>query len=214
MKPVGLVDPRTGRRPFAVVQLRKEDEAATAYNIVGFQTRMTWGEQARVFALHPRSREAEFLRFGAVHRNTFLNAPRAARPDVCAERRARACTSPGRSSASRATSRAAAGGWLVAHFIAERLSGREPLLPPPSTAHGGLIVHAQRNPDDYQPSNITFSHLPPWQGPRLKKRARYAAMAERALADLQTWLDGPPRQRWNPSIPSHCATEDGVSLRE
>ena len=80
MKPVGLTDPRTGRRPFAVVQLRKEDEAGSAYNIVGFQTRMTWGEQKRVLTMIPGLGEAEFFRFGAVHRNTFLCAPRVLGP--------------------------------------------------------------------------------------------------------------------------------------
>ena len=186
MKPVGLVDPRSGRRPFAVVQLRKEDEAATAYNMVGFQTRMAWGEQARVFRKIPGLESAEFSRFGAVHRNTFLNAPLLLDPTFSLK------SEPGLYFAGQIVGtegyvEAAAGGWLVAHFIAERLLGREPFLPPPTTAHGGLITHAQRNPDNYQPSNITFSHLQPWQGARLKKRAKYAAMAERALSDLARW---------------------------
>jgi methylenetetrahydrofolate--tRNA-(uracil-5-)-methyltransferase len=199
MKPVGLVDPRTGRRPFAVVQLRKEDEAATAYNIVGFQTRMAWGEQARVFKQIPGLESAEFLRFGAVHRNTFLNAPRLLTPTFSLKDDAELYFA-GQIVGSEGYVEAAAGGWLVAHFIADRLEGREPRLPPPTTAHGGLVTHAQRNPDDYQPSNITFSHLPPWQGPRLKKRAKYAAMAERALADLEGWVDR-SSQKHAPSTP-------------
>src|SRR5690606_23817580 len=83
---------------------------------------------------------------------------------------------------------AAAGGWLVAHFISERLAGREPCLPPEETAHFGLIRQTQRHADDYQPSNITFAHLPPWEGKRLKKRAKYEAMAERSLHALTRFL--------------------------
>jgi methylenetetrahydrofolate--tRNA-(uracil-5-)-methyltransferase len=82
----------------------------------------------------------------------------------------------------------AAGGLLVALFLLDRLAGREPQLPPSTTALGGLLTHTARNGDDYQPSNITFSHLPPWEGPRLKKRPKYEAMAARALADLDSWL--------------------------
>jgi methylenetetrahydrofolate--tRNA-(uracil-5-)-methyltransferase len=82
----------------------------------------------------------------------------------------------------------AASGLLVSRFIADRLAGREPLLPPPTTAHGGLVAQLSRNPTDYQPSNITFSHLEPYSGTRLKKRAKYEAMAERALQDLAGWL--------------------------
>jgi len=82
----------------------------------------------------------------------------------------------------------AAGGLLCALFIAERLAGREPVLPPKTTAHGGLITHLSRDANGYQPSNITFSHLPPWDGKRLQKRAKYAAIAERALADLESWI--------------------------
>jgi len=187
MKPVGLVDPRTGHRPWAVVQLRKEDEAGTAYNIVGFQTRMAWGEQARVFRTIPGLENAEFSRYGAVHRNTFLAAPTLL--DTTLGLRGE----PGLYFAGQITGtegyvESAAGGWLAAWFIAERRAGREPALPPPTTAHGGLLTQVSRNAEHYQPSNITFSHLPPWEGQRLKKRARYRAMAERALADLDAWI--------------------------
>jgi methylenetetrahydrofolate--tRNA-(uracil-5-)-methyltransferase len=187
MKPVGLTDPKTGRWPFAVVQLRKEDEAGSAYNLVGFQTRMTWGEQARIFRTLPGLAEAEFQRFGAVHRNTFLCAPRLLDPTL------RLRGEPGLYFAGQITGtegyvESAAGGWLAAWFVAERLSGREPRRPPETTAHGGLLTQLARNPDDYQPSNITFSHLPPLVGTRLKKRARYEKIAERALADLAAWI--------------------------
>jgi methylenetetrahydrofolate--tRNA-(uracil-5-)-methyltransferase len=184
MKSVGLDDPRTGRWPFAVVQLRKEDDAGSAYNMVGFQTRMAWPEQARVFRTLPGLREAEFFRFGSVHRNTFLNAPRVLSPTL------ELLVEPGLYFAGQITGtegyvESAAGGWLAAHFVAERLAGREPALPPPTTAHGALLTHLARNADDYQPSNITFSHFPPLEGGRLKKRERYEALAARALADLE-----------------------------
>jgi methylenetetrahydrofolate--tRNA-(uracil-5-)-methyltransferase len=187
MKPVGLTDPRTGRWPFAVVQLRKEDEAGTAYNLVGFQTRMAWGEQARILKTIPGLEDAEFYRFGAVHRNTFLNAP------LLLDEAFQLKADPGLYFAGQIAGtegyvEAAAGGWLVAYVIAERLAGREPVLPPATTAHGGLVAHTRRNAQDYQPSNITFAHLAPWDGKRLKKRDKYQALAERALADLDVWI--------------------------
>lgn len=186
MKSVGLDDPRTGRWPFAVVQLRKEDEAGTAYNIVGFQTRMTWPEQQRVLRTIPGLEQAEFLRMGSVHRNTFIHAPRCLGPTL------ELTGEPGLYFAGQITGtegyvESAAGGWLVAHCVAERLAGRTPQAPPATTAHGGLLTHLSRPTADYQPSNITFAHLPPLEGTRLKKRARYEALAARALADLETW---------------------------
>jgi methylenetetrahydrofolate--tRNA-(uracil-5-)-methyltransferase len=187
MKPVGLTDPRTGRWPHAVVQLRSEDAAQTAYNMVGFQTRLTWGEQQRIFRSLPGLEQAEFARFGAIHRNTFLNAPRLL--DASMQLR----NQPGVYFAGQITGsegyvEGAASGWLAAWFIATALAGKQPNPPPTSTAHGGLMTQMARNADDYQPSNITFSHLPPWQGPRLQKRAKYEAMAQRALRDLGDWM--------------------------
>jgi methylenetetrahydrofolate--tRNA-(uracil-5-)-methyltransferase len=187
MKPVGLVDPKTGKRPFAVVQLRAEDTARTAFNIVGFQTRMTWPEQARVFRSIPGLREAEFFRYGAVHRNTFIDSPRvldgalglAGDPGVYFA---------GQIAGTEGYVESAAMGYLVAHVVAARLEGREFELPPATTAHGGLLAHVSRPADPFQPSNITFSHLVPLVGTKLKKRARYEAMAERALSDLDVWM--------------------------
>lgn len=187
MKPVGLTDPRTGRWPHAVVQLRKEDEAGTAYNMVGFQTKMAWGEQDRIFRTIPGLAQAEFYRYGAVHRNTFLNAPK------LLDRTMQLQSEPGLYFAGQIAGtegyvEGAAGGLLCALFLADRLSGREPVPPPQTTALGGLLTHLQRNPNDYQPSNITFSHITPWEGARLKKREKYEAMAQRALVDLAGWL--------------------------
>jgi len=188
MKPVGLTDPRTGRWPFAVVQLRPEDEGATAYNLVGFQTRMTWGEQQRVFRTLPGLEQAEFRRYGAVHRNTFLDAP-ALLDSTFQLKNDPGIYFAGQVSGVEGYVESAASGLLVARFVAERLSGREPTLPPPTTALGGLVAQLSRHPGDYQPSNITFSHIAPYEGQRLKKRAKYEVMAERALKDLADWLD-------------------------
>jgi methylenetetrahydrofolate--tRNA-(uracil-5-)-methyltransferase len=187
MKPVGLRDPRTGRMPAAVVQLRKEDEAGTAYNLVGFQTRMTWPEQARVLRTIPGLENAEFVRYGAVHRNTFLNAPTLL-DDTFQLIKSPGLYFAGQISGTEGYVESAAGGMLVAHFVAARLRGREATLPPLTTALRGLIVHTRRDNGDYQPSNITFSHIAPWSGARLHKRAKYAAMSERALTDLDLWL--------------------------
>ena len=188
LKPVGLTDPRTGRWPHAVVQLRKEDKSGQAYNLVGFQTRMARGEQDRVFRMIPGLENAEFMRYGAIHRNTFVNAPK------CLDETFRLRTQPDLYFAGQVTGtegyvESAAGGLLVSHFLAERLSGREPELPPESSAHRGLIQHSRNNPEDYQPSNITFAHLAPWEGPRLKKRAKYEAMAHRSLRELKAWAE-------------------------
>ncbi|HVU03433.1 MAG TPA: methylenetetrahydrofolate--tRNA-(uracil(54)-C(5))-methyltransferase (FADH(2)-oxidizing) TrmFO [Polyangiaceae bacterium] len=187
MKPVGLVDPRTGKRPHAVVQLRAEDEAATAFNIVGFQTRMTWPEQARVFRTLPGLENAEFFRYGAVHRNTFIHAPRVL-DGLLGLRNDPGVYFAGQIAGTEGYVESAAVGFLSALVVSARVQGKEPRLPPKTTAHGGLLTHLSRDVPDYQPSNITFSHLPPLEGTRLKKRARYEAIAERALVDLDAWL--------------------------
>jgi len=216
MKPVGLTDPRTGRWPFAVVQLRPEDSAETAYNLVGFQTRLIRGEQERLFRSIPGLEQCEILRYGAVHRNTFLRAP------LLLDATFQLKTDPGLYFAGQVSGvegyvESAASGLLVARFIRERLEGREPVLPPATTAHGGLVTHLSRHPEDYQPSNITFSHLapyPPMLGPngkllRLAKRAKYEAMAERALADLSAWAGLGAAPNANVSIEGESA--EGVA---
>ncbi|MDC0747368.1 methylenetetrahydrofolate--tRNA-(uracil(54)-C(5))-methyltransferase (FADH(2)-oxidizing) TrmFO [Polyangium mundeleinium] len=188
MKPVGLVDPRTGRRPHAVIQLRAEDVAATAYNMVGFQTRMKYPEQLRVFRMVPGLEEAEFLRFGSVHRNTFVDAPRVLGPGMEMQRMPGVFLA-GQVAGVEGYVESAAAGFVCAVLLAQRLAGK-PLAPPPkTTALGGILTHLGREQPSYQPSNITWAHLPPLEGTksRLTKRARYEAMAERALADLDPW---------------------------
>lgn len=191
MKPAGLTDPKTGRWPFAVVQLRAEDAAATAYNLVGFQTRMTYGEQARVFRMIPGLEECEILRYGTVHRNTFVDAP--AHLDERMQLRA----SPHVYLAGQITGvegyvESAAGGFLCAVMLAQSLLGHEVVGPPPTTALGGIRTHLMRKQPKYQPSNITWACLPPHENRRLKKKDRYAALAERALLDLGRWLSAAP----------------------
>jgi methylenetetrahydrofolate--tRNA-(uracil-5-)-methyltransferase len=194
MKPVGLTDPKTGRRPFAVVQLRQEDASATAYNLVGFQTRMTYGEQSRVFRMIPGLEEAEILRFGSVHRNTFVDAPRMldermqlrARPNVFLA---------GQITGVEGYVESCAGGLVCAIQLAQTLTGA-PLTPPPeTTALGGIRTHLMRPQERFQPSNITWACVPPPGDRRLKKRDRYQVMADRALADLDAWLASAPQAR-------------------
>ncbi|MDX2055337.1 MAG: methylenetetrahydrofolate--tRNA-(uracil(54)-C(5))-methyltransferase (FADH(2)-oxidizing) TrmFO [Polyangiaceae bacterium] len=211
MKPVGLTDPKTGRWPYAVIQLRKEDEAGTAFNLVGFQTKMAFGEQARVFRTVPGLENAEFYRFGAIHRNTFINAPNVLDGTL------QLASEPGLYFAGQITGtegyvESAAGGWLAAFSLSERWYGREPLLPPNTTAHGGLLTHLRRKTPDFQPSNITFAHIAPWTDSRLKKKPRYEAIAERALGDLESWRNGSYKS--SEIIPSANNHADGGILSQ
>lgn len=187
MKPVGLTDPRTGRWPHAVVQLRPEDAARTAYNMVGFQTRMTYGEQQRIFRMIPGMENAEFLRMGSVHRNTFVNAPELL--DESLQLRARPHVYlAGQITGVEGYVESAACGLLVGRMLAERLAGKTPSRPPEVTALGGLLGHLAKPTKDFQPSNITWACVPPPDNPRLKKEARYQFLSERALTALDTWL--------------------------
>jgi methylenetetrahydrofolate--tRNA-(uracil-5-)-methyltransferase len=186
MKPVGLTDPRTGKRPYAVVQLRQEDAAATAYNLVGFQSRMPHGEQARIFKMIPGLEEAEFMRFGTIHRNTFVHAPTVL--DSWMELRGL----PNVYLAGQVTGvegyvESAAGGFGCGVFLAQKLLGLPRTMPPETTALGGLLRHLQRETQDYQPSNVTWAMMPPHPNRKLKKRDRYAALSEIALADAARW---------------------------
>jgi methylenetetrahydrofolate--tRNA-(uracil-5-)-methyltransferase len=187
MKPVGLTDPRTGRWPHAVVQLRAEDEERTAYNMVGFQTRMTQAEQRRVFALIPGLAQVRFERFGSVHRNTFVNSP--AVLDETLALRAR----PGVHLAGQITGvegyvESAACGLCVGVMLGERLLGREPSLPPAETALGSLLGHLRKPSADFQPSNVVFSMFPPLATERrIGRKDRREALVARALDRLEAW---------------------------
>lgn len=187
MKPVGLTDPRTGRWPKAVVQLRQEDEAGTAFNMVGFQTRMTWPEQKRVFRMIPGLENAEFERLGSVHRNTFVNSPVVLDDDLALRSRPGVYLA-GQISGVEGYVESAACGMLLGMKLADESRGRVFSFPPPTTMLGGMIGHLRQPNDDFQPSNVMFSMVPPVENPRLGKRARRDAQAERALQDLGVWL--------------------------
>lgn len=191
MKPVGLTDPRTGRWPFAVVQLRQEDLGATAYNLVGFQTRMTFGEQKRVLSMIPGLEEAVFERFGSVHRNTFVNAPRVL--DDAMQLRARPHVYlAGQLTGVEGYVESAAGGWLTALLLAQRLRGDAPSPPTIDTTLGGLYRHLRRERDEFQPSNINWACVAPLDERRRGKRDRYEALGKRALLAIDRWLAETP----------------------
>jgi methylenetetrahydrofolate--tRNA-(uracil-5-)-methyltransferase len=186
MKPVGLPDPRSGREPYAVVQLRQDNRHATLYNMVGFQTRLTWPEQRRIFRTIPGLENARFARLGSMHRNTFINAP------ACLDRHLALKAAPhllfaGQLSGVEGYVESAASGFLAGLIAAARLQDGLPPLPPPTTALGALLTHlADADPAAFQPMNINYGLFPTL--PERKKRAdRRLAMAERALADLDAW---------------------------
>ncbi|MEK6580578.1 MAG: methylenetetrahydrofolate--tRNA-(uracil(54)-C(5))-methyltransferase (FADH(2)-oxidizing) TrmFO [Bdellovibrionota bacterium] len=156
MKPVGLDNPKTGKRAYAVVQLRPENLARTAYNMVGFQTKLKYGEQARVFKLIPALRNAEFLRMGSIHRNTYVCGPKVLRPDLSLKGHPRVYLA-GQVSGVEGYLESAACGLLAASFIDQRLNGQPHHAPGANTGMGALLRHITGgNPDSYQPSNIHF----------------------------------------------------------
>ncbi len=188
MKPVGLTDPRTGRRSHAVVQLRQEDEGGTAFNMVGFQTRMTWPEQKRVFRMIPGLEQAEFERLGSVHRNTFVESPKVLDDDLSLKSRPGVYLA-GQISGVEGYVESAACGLLVGLELAHQANGQPFSFPPPTTMLGGMLTHLREPNDDFQPSNVMWSMVPPIEGRRLKKRARRDAQSARALQDLGAWLE-------------------------
>ena len=184
LKPVGLTDPRTGRRPHAVVQLRQDDQAATLYNLVGFQTNLTWGEQERVFRLIPGLEQAEFVRFGQMHRNTFINSPTLLRPTLQSVGRDDLLFA-GQITGTEGYIGSVASG-LVAGLNAARLvQGAEPVQFPPTTMIGALCDYiSSAGAKGFQPMKANFGLLPPLVPPVRNKRERYSAYSQRALADL------------------------------
>jgi methylenetetrahydrofolate--tRNA-(uracil-5-)-methyltransferase len=184
MKPVGLTDPRTGRRPFAVVQLRQDNLAASHYSIVGFQTQLKWGEQKRVFQLIPALARAEFVRFGMIHRNTFVNSPSTLEPTFEARVRP-GLFFAGQMSGVEGYVESAASGMLAGLGAARRAVGAAPVAFPEDTALGALGRYiARSDPEHYQPTNIAFGLLPELAAKVRDKRKRRMALAERALASL------------------------------
>jgi methylenetetrahydrofolate--tRNA-(uracil-5-)-methyltransferase len=192
MKPVGLVDPRTGREPYAVVQLRQDNLAGDHFSLVGFQTQMKWGEQARVLRLIPGLEQAEFVRFGMIHRNTYINAPTVLR-DTWQSRRRNGLFFAGQISGVEGYVESAASGLMAGRNAAALALDRPIRVPPRTTAMGALAYYVSHaDPRHYQPTNITFGILPPLAvepGARKRKKAdRKLAYSERALQDLDAWL--------------------------
>ena len=195
MKPVGLVDPRTGREPYAAVQLRQDNLAGDHFSLVGFQTQMKWGEQTRVLRLIPGLEAAEFARLGMIHRNTYINGPTVlqatwqtrTRPDLLFA---------GQISGVEGYVESAASGLMAGRNAAALARGQAPVIMPRETAIGALAFYvANANPRHYQPTNITFGIMPPLSpaaGTRIprKKDERKLAYANRALDALEVWIRG------------------------
>ena len=188
LKPVGLVDPRTGRRPYAVVQLRQDNLAATLYNLVGFQTNLKWGEQERVFRMIPGLERAEFVRLGQMHRNTFLNAPRLLQPTM--QSRAREdLFFGGQITGTEGYIGSTASGLVAGQNAARLLHGQPLLVFPPTTMLGALCHYVTHtDPDSFQPMKANLGLLPPLRQRIKRKRDRHAALSRRALADLEAFL--------------------------
>ena len=187
MKPVGLADPRTGRRPFAVVQLRQDTLAGDHFSLVGFQTQLKWGEQKRIFRMIPGLEQAEFVRFGMIHRNTYINGPAALLPTWQSRHRP-SLFFAGQISGVEGYVESAASGLIAGLNAAALAQGRPPDAPPRTTAIGALgyyVSHAAAA--DYQPSNIAFGLIPVTGDVPRRRRDRRRAVANLALAQIAQW---------------------------
>jgi methylenetetrahydrofolate--tRNA-(uracil-5-)-methyltransferase len=187
LKPVGLIDPRTGKQPFAVAQLRAENREGTLFNLVGFQTKLTYPEQKRVFRLIPGLAGAGFARLGSIHRNTFIRAPGLLSPYLNFMQHPNIFVA-GQLSGVEGYVESSAMGLLAGLNAARRARGLPLLTPPRATAHGALIAHLTNTATkDFQPMNVNFGLFPPLPG-RVPKKLRGAAYAERALQELEDWM--------------------------
>ena len=187
MKPVGLVDPRTGSQPWAVVQLRSENRQETMFNMVGFQTKLKWNEQKRIFRMIPGLESAEFVRLGSIHRNTFVCAPRVLNRDLSLKV-LDTCYLAGQISGVEGYVESTAMGFLAGLNAANRILSKRPLELPNTTAVGALLAHlVEANPETFQPMNVNFG-LFPRLDKRLPKRKRGMAYAERALKDWEAFV--------------------------
>ncbi|TXG85534.1 MAG: methylenetetrahydrofolate--tRNA-(uracil(54)-C(5))-methyltransferase (FADH(2)-oxidizing) TrmFO [Sphingomonadales bacterium] len=193
MKPVGLTDPRTGRRAFAVVQLRQDNALGTLYNMVGFQTKLRHAEQVRIFRTIPGLENAQFARLGGLHRNTFINSPRLLDPQLRLKAAPR-LRFAGQITGVEGYVESAAVGLLAGRFAAAELQGRTLAPPAPTTAFGALLAHITggANAQTFQPMNVNFGLFPPLPQ-EVRRDARKPALAARAHADLDVWLTPLPR---------------------
>jgi methylenetetrahydrofolate--tRNA-(uracil-5-)-methyltransferase len=189
MKPVGLTDPRTGRQPYAAVQLRQDNLAGDHYSLVGFQTQLKWGEQARVLRMVPGLEQAEFVRFGMVHRNTYINGPTVLH-ETWQTRGNPSLFFAGQISGVEGYVESAASGLIAGRNAAALVRSDVLRVPPRTTAIGALAFYVSHaNPHDYQPTNITFGIMEPPPGHIRDKQKRKLAISERALADLARWTE-------------------------
>ncbi len=192
MKPVGLVDPRTGRTPYAVVQLRQDNLAGDHFSLVGFQTQLKWGEQARVLALIPGLEHAEFVRFGMVHRNTYINGPTVLRETWQTKTRDDLFFA-GQISGVEGYVESAASGLIAGRNAALLALGDAPRVPPRTTAIGALAYYVSHaDPRHYQPTNVTFGIMPPLPPGVKRRQERRQALSERALRALDEWITASP----------------------
>lgn len=188
LKPVGLRDPRTGHRPWAVLQLRKENAGGTMYNLVGFQTNLKFGEQKRVFSMIPALKNAEFVRYGVMHRNTFLDSPRLLNADYSMRKRPDLFFA-GQITGVEGYMESAGSGVLAGLNAARRLRGQDPLVLPRETMLGALAGYiSDPSVKNFQPMGANFGVLPPLERPVREKRERYESLSTRALAALSAWL--------------------------
>jgi methylenetetrahydrofolate--tRNA-(uracil-5-)-methyltransferase len=188
LKPVGLIDPKTGQQPFAVVQLRQDNLSDTLYSMVGFQTKLKWAEQKRIFRMIPGLEHAEFFRFGSQHRNTYINSPRVLRNTLQMRRRSNIFFAGQLTGVEGYVESAAVG--LFAGLNAHRwMRGVDLVVAPPTTALGSLVHYVTRPPiKDFQPMNVNFGLFPPLNR-AFRGRLKRSKLAERALRDLETWKE-------------------------
>jgi methylenetetrahydrofolate--tRNA-(uracil-5-)-methyltransferase len=187
MRAVGLRDPRTGQWPYAVVQLRQEDREKSLYNLVGFQTKMTYKEQQRVFTMIPGLETAEFVRLGSLHRNTFIDSPQHLLPTLQWRQRSDLFFA-GQMTGVEGYIESAATGLLAGLNAARLIADEPPVVPPPTTALGALLRYiTEPERKDFQPMNVNFGLLLPLSEP-LRKKAKKEMLARRALADMEAWV--------------------------
>jgi methylenetetrahydrofolate--tRNA-(uracil-5-)-methyltransferase len=188
LKPVGLIDPKTGQRPYAVLQLRPENVHGSCYNLVGFQTKLTYPEQRRIFRMIPGLEQAEFLRCGSIHRNTYINAPILLQDTLQVKKQPRIFFA-GQLVGVEGYVEAAASGGIAGINAARILSGRSPVTPPPSTAHGALLHYITTcEPKYFQPINSNFGLYPPLDTPVRDKQKKRQLIQERATTHFKAWM--------------------------
>ena len=187
LKPVGLDDPKTGRWAYATLQLRREDKFGTAYNMVGFQTNLKWSEQKRVFSMIPALKNAEFLRYGVMHRNTFINSPKSLNPDLSLKKLPNVFIA-GQLSGVEGYAESAGSGILAAIYAERKLKGKPQITLSEETVLGALARYITTDCKDFQPMNANFGVLPPLSAVIKDKTERKRAFAERSLEKIKQFI--------------------------